>query len=155
MRRTHAAAGLMIGFGLASLQQTPLLDGIMIALVSEAASLIPDLDLKLKIKHRGLTHSLLALLAIAAIGVWIDSVAVQKEYSGLISVALVAGYTSHLFLDLLTVYGIELFYPYHRRIRLLNLRTNSRIDHLIGGLMLCGALYGLWLVLPAEILSWQ
>jgi inner membrane protein len=148
MRRTHAAAGLMIGFGLAASQSTSLLDGILIALVSETAALIPDLDLKLKIKHRGLTHSLLALAMIAALGLWIDTQSIQKAYSGLIVWALVAGYSSHLVLDLLTVYGIELFYPYHRRIRLLKLRTDSRIDHLIGALMLCGTLYALWLVIP-------
>jgi inner membrane protein len=139
MRRTHAAAGLMIGFGLASLQHVPLIDGIGIALVSEASSLIPDLDLKFHIKHRGITHSLLALLIVGLLVARLIPVLLAP---------ILFGYASHLILDLLTVYGIELFYPYHRRIRLMTFRTGGRIDSLLAAASLCVGLYFLWGILP-------
>lgn len=149
MRRTHAAAGLMIGFGLVASYHppTPLLTGVFIALVSQAASLVPDLDLKLKLKHRGLTHSLLALLIVAALALSIGG-STTEMFRRSVPLAFIMGYASHLFLDLLTVQGIELFYPCHRRIRLLKFRTNSRVDHLVGAASLCVGLYFLWGMFP-------
>lgn len=144
MRRTHAAAGLAIGFGIGAWSALPFEQTILVALISEAAALLPDWDLKLKIRHRGLTHSLLVLCIL--------SFALSLLLPSILLFPAVLGYASHLVLDLLTVQGIELFYPHHKRIRLLKFRTNSRIDHLIGALMCCGALYGLWLVFPLQIL---
>lgn len=143
MRRTHAAAGLMIGFGLGAYYQLPLPEAFVIALITETAALIPDLDLKLKIKHRGLTHSLLALFVIAALGFWI-SFQIQDMK---IWMSLAVGYASHLILDMLTVYGIELFYPYHGRIRLMTFRTGGRVDSLFAVASLCAGLWCLWRML--------
>ena len=144
MRRTHAAAGLLIGFGLGAFFQTPLPETLVIALVSETAALIPDLDLKLKIKHRTLTHSLLALVVIGIIPFYAPGGLIQKEYSGLM-IGWIAGYASHLILDMLTIQGIELLYPNHRRIRLLKLRTAGFVDQGLCVILLCGAVYALGL----------
>lgn len=143
MRKTHAAAGLAIGFALGAYHQTPLLDSLLIAVVSEAAALLPDLDLKLKIKHRTLTHSLLALFIIGALVHWFGQ--------PVITVAVIAGYASHLVLDMLTVQGIELLYPSHRRIKLMNFRTGGKIDALLCVSALSGALWGVLLLVQASL----
>lgn len=114
---------------------------MILAFVGQAAALAPDLDLKFKIRHRGFTHSLIALF-----GVWLTIFQFSKFvplHPALVS-ALVFGYASHLILDMLTVQGIELFYPSRQRIKLMKLRTSSRIDYLIGALMCCGTLVCLW-----------
>ncbi len=130
MRKTHAAAGLLVGFSIGAFYSTPFPETFVIALVSEAASLIPDLDMKLKIKHRTLTHSFLALFIVAVLALWFGNHRVTT--------ALVLGYASHLILDMLTIQGIELFYPCHRRIKLMKLRTGSQMDFLLAAGALCG-----------------
>lgn len=123
----------MIGFAIGAQSASPLPEAILLAFVSQSAALLPDLDLKLKIKHRGVTHSLLALFIVGALIGWFG-----HEW---ITAAAVLGYASHLFLDLLTIHGIELLYPWHRRINLLRFRTGGVIDGIFFACALCGALW--------------
>lgn len=146
MRRTHAAAGLAVGFALGAYHQTPLLDTLLIAVVSETASLLPDLDLRLKIKHRTLTHSLLMLSTLTLL--------VNYALPSL-TVPFALGYASHLLLDMLTVHGIELCYPWHRRIRLMSFRTGGTVDGLLAVACLCGALVAVWLRLDPGFMQMQ
>lgn len=143
MRRTHAAAGLLIGVSAAAYQSIPISTAIPLIFLCQVAATLPDIDLKIGLQHRGLTHSLLAMLAIAAIGVWFDS---QLQHSPFCFV-LIAGYASHLFLDMLTVSGIRLFYPSQRRSRLLKLRTGSVADSALCVCALCAALVGFLAIL--------
>lgn len=122
MRRTHAAAGLALGFGLASLSHQPLLNAALYALLTQSAALLPDLDLKLHIQHRTLTHSLLAL-GLISLGAWYISPPLLPYVA--------SGYGSHLLLDVLTVWGVPLLWPYARRFSLLKLSTGGRMDGLL------------------------
>ncbi len=132
MRRTHAAAGLALGLGLCLTSHQPLLNTALYALLTQASALLPDIDLKLHIKHRTVTHSLLALLLVS-LGTWY-TVPLLVPYVAL-------GYGSHLVLDFLTVWGIPIFWPWSRRFRLLKISTGGRIDSLFAVGALCAALY--------------
>jgi inner membrane protein len=66
-----------------------------------------------KFAHRGLTHSLMALLIIIIISFLI------KDYS--ISVA----YFSHIFLDSFNSFGVMLFYPNNSRVVFFDLKVKS------------------------------
>jgi len=132
MRRTHAAAGLAIGFALAGQTHQPLLNACAYGLLTQVCALVPDLDIKLHLKHRGVTHSLLALLLIS-LGAWY-TMPLLLPYVAL-------GYGSHLFLDFLTVWGIPILWPVQRRFRLMRLSTGGRIDSLLAVGALCAALY--------------
>ena len=90
-------------------------------LLAAAASLLPDVDLppakigrlfwflsvplERRFGHRTLTHSLVALSAVAALSV--PFMAIQPLYFW----AVVGGYWSHLWIDMLNVRGIDLFWP--------------------------------------------
>ncbi len=64
-------------------------------------SVFPDLLDKLTGKHRGVGHSIFWLIPLSLIGFW----------NGTIALALVIGFISHLFLDILTTHGCPIFYP--------------------------------------------
>lgn len=66
-------------------------------------STIPDIDLKLGIKHRTITHSILALLMSSLV------LAILDMPTGLI---WGLNYSIHLLLDSFTKTGVPLFYPY-------------------------------------------
>jgi inner membrane protein len=138
MRRTHAAAGLASGFALAYLQHDTFVPGMVIALSTELAALLPDLDLKLGLKHRGVTHSLPALAFITVLALWVER---------RLALPVAIGYSSHLFLDMLTVYGIPLLWPVHNRFRLAKLRTGGRIDHLLSMMAVCAGAGAFFLML--------
>ncbi len=137
MRRTHAAMGLALGFGLAGLYHQPILNAALLGLLTQAAALLPDLDIKLRrvMKHRGVTHSLFALCLISL---------VARHVSPVILPYVALGYGSHLVLDLLTVWGIPILWPVQKRFRLMRISTGGRIDALVGAGALCAVLY--WVV---------
>jgi inner membrane protein len=90
-------------------------------LLAAIASLLPDVDLppakigrlfwfvsgplERRFGHRTLTHSALMLLAVAALAA--PLLAVQPLYYW----AVIGGYWSHLWLDMLNVRGVDLFWP--------------------------------------------
>lgn len=141
MRKTHAAAGLALGLGLAYASHQPIVTAALLGLLTQAAAVLPDIDLKLHIKHRTVTHSLLALLLVS-LGAW--------YVMPLLLPYVASGYGSHLVLDFLTVWGIPILWPYSKRFRLMRISTGGRIDGLVGVGALCAALYcavkvaGLW-----------
>src|SRR5690242_6830412 len=112
MGHTHALIGWALGVALSShanTNQTLLLVG-----VGAAAALIPDIDhprapirrklgfvgnvLFGRLKHRGITHTLIAIVAIAA--------GAFTALPPLIGEAVVFGYISHILADMLTVSGL-------------------------------------------------
>ena len=90
-------------------------------LLAAAASLLPDVDLppakigrlfwflsvplERRFGHRTLTHSLVALSAVAALTG--PLMAIDATYFW----AVVGGYWSHLWIDMLNIRGVDLFWP--------------------------------------------
>ena len=90
-------------------------------LLAAAASLLPDVDLppakigrlfwwlsvplERRFGHRTLTHSLVALSAVAALSG--PLMAIHPLYGW----AVVGGYWSHLWIDMLNIRGVDLFWP--------------------------------------------
>lgn len=107
-------------------------------------SLLPDIDMKSsyiskkmpliaktfgkRCRHRGFTHSLLCTFLLFFI---LDIILRASDYNIVLlsaSVGLLIGYISHLFLDLFTKEGIELFYPCKINFYLLKIKTNSKTE---------------------------
>ncbi len=84
-----------------------------------AGAMIPDIDvlwgngvLALE-AHRGITHSLVGAVALAAIlGVALAPLGREKRWWLLSTLALVAILGGHLFMDLINNFGIQLFLPF-------------------------------------------
>jgi inner membrane protein len=90
-------------------------------LLAAAASLLPDVDLppakigrlfwflsgplERRFGHRTLTHSLVALVAVMAVSG--PLIAIDARYFW----AVVGGYWSHLWIDMLNIRGVDLFWP--------------------------------------------
>lgn len=64
-------------------------------------SLFPDLIDKITGKHRGIGHSIFWLIPLAIVGFWNMGIAV----------AIMIGFISHIFLDILTTNGCPVLYP--------------------------------------------
>lgn len=80
-----------------------------------AGSLAPDVDVKgspasrviyIPVKHRTFFHSLTACALLTAVLFFLS-----KNFA----MGFLAGYLSHLFLDMLNVAGVPLFYPFNKR----------------------------------------
>jgi membrane-bound metal-dependent hydrolase YbcI (DUF457 family) len=75
-------------------------------------SRIPDwMDSGDRPGHRGFGHSLLSQLIFTIVALLISSLFVDQGLAVLYSVALAAGYFSHLVLDLMTYEGVIWFWP--------------------------------------------
>lgn len=111
---------------------------------SDLGALLPDIDLKSsyiskkipilsnilgkKCRHRGFTHSLLCTFFFFLV---LNAIVKVSDYNivlMVVSIGLLTGYISHLFLDLFTKEGIELFYPCKINFYLLKIKTNSKIE---------------------------
>lgn len=126
--------GLALGLTIAIQSSSEPIAAVSLSLLTGFAAYTPDLDIKLGISHRGITHSLLAVVALALL-VW--------HVAPTLLVYIVGGYVSHLLADMLTVSGIQLFFPFKWRLNLLRLRTGGVVDRLIG---LCASVMMLWLL---------
>jgi len=130
------------------------------ALVIAVASILPDIDtaasfpgraipfisnkLERRFGHRTLTHSVLFIVALATILLPVRLVNAD------IFVCILAGYSSHPFLDTMTVHGVKLFYPLssvkcvfplevnnpHRY----RMQTGSKLDRMLGTFFLLGCI---------------
>lgn len=91
------------------------------------------------IKHRGVTHSLLALALVGLVAVAGRDFLVgvlHWQVGGLaLPVALLTGYSAHLLGDMLTVAGVPLLWPWRHNFHLLpgpmHFSTNSWKEHLV------------------------
>lgn len=148
-----AVAGLLAAKALGYTGSTE----VAMAGIAAVTALLPDIDtpdsllghivapvsaaLNLLIGHRKLTHSLLAVFLVFAAAVW---VAGAGHYC---TIAVVAGYASHLLLDFLNPQGVPFFYPYPRRYCLPLTVTGAVVDNLLGallGLVLLFSLFPSW-----------
>ena len=95
--------------------------------------------------HRGFTHSILALLLLTY-GLFLLTGVIPEFLTGYylpFSFGLIIGYASHLLLDMITVSGIPLFYPFlNHPIRIARFRS-GRDDFIVSLLLI--ALTGAYL----------
>lgn len=148
--RTHMVAGAVPG-ALIGLHSGPL--GMAAgAVLGGASALVPDIDqpgtpaakvpvlgwaLSHALHHRGVTHSLLAMVAWWLAVRWVDASLHGPVWLGL---AALAGYGSHLLLDAATVSGVPLFWPASRKYTLRLCKTGSSLEHLVVFPLCCLAL---------------
>jgi inner membrane protein len=124
----NAGAHLLIGagLGLAAAHYTgaePVTAGLIV-LAAAVGAVAPDIDhpgsfisrrlwplrfLVFWLPHRGVTHSMLAVLLVA-VGGW----ELSPVYGGMFA----AGWLSHILADMLTPSGVPLLWPVRRRFRL-------------------------------------
>ena len=147
-KTTHSMIGLATGAALATYFNQPLPAGDLLTAIENTlpvfgmialtgwGALMPDWDIKLGLKHRGPTHTLIALGLLALL----CYVIAPREWW----FYLPAGYASHLLADMLTISGIPLFAPLiHVNVRLAPLRTGGIVDHLLGA---AAAVLFVWLL---------
>jgi inner membrane protein len=124
-REAHLAAGMAAASIVAWLLNAGLDAHTLAVIVGGLASLLPDLDLAWR--HRMLLHNL-TVTAVLIAAVWLAWSRLGLPYKLLATASFAAGYLSHILLDMLTVRGVALLYPYtRRRYRLLKLRTSDRL----------------------------
>lgn len=97
--------------------------GYQATLATTAGALVPDIDVfwspggsvvALE-THRGITHSFVGAVGLAlALGLLVRLVGREKRWGLLSGLALLGIVVGHLFLDLITSYGIQLFLPFSR-----------------------------------------
>ena len=150
MARSHVIVGLATWIAAAPLLRIYPLDVVYLGL-AVAGSLLPDIDhpkswvgrrtrpvstaLALILGHRGVTHSAIAVVALAAL-------LLQAGYRwGGVS-ALIVGYLSHLAADMLTPQGLRLAWPLRGTWALPICRTGSPMESIIVLALVCGA--GWW-----------
>lgn len=149
MGHTHALIGSSLALGVALSTHADTNHTLLLVGVGAIAALIPDLDhpraplrrklgclgnlLLGRLKHRGITHTLLAIVAVAA--------GAFTALPPIVGEVVAIAYISHILADMLTVSGLPVFWPYKRdSYHLLPKRfcmtTNTWPEHLISlGLM--------------------
>ena len=142
--KTHAAASVCAGFGLAvAVAENPLTGAVIIG-ESWLGSLLPDIDhknskisKKLKLTgfivrlftgHRALFHNPLLYAAVYA-ALW----HFRPDLANFL-IPLFMGIGTHLFLDALTPMGVPIL-P-NRRLHMGNIRTGSSVEHAIYSLLI-------------------
>lgn len=144
MGHTHVAIGLAAGLGVGMTTHVGMPDLLILVGIAGAAALLPDVDhpngsirQKLGIlghvgffwlKHRGITHTFLALLAVSA--------AVLHFLPYGLALAVIVGYGSHLISDMMTRAGLPVLWPLsgesiHLLPRALRVSTGGKIETLI------------------------
>ncbi|MDX8376872.1 MAG: metal-dependent hydrolase [Mariprofundales bacterium] len=133
--KSHKIIGAASGFAVASILHFSLENIFIIIIMSIIGSLLPDIDhggsiisrkltwlnklISPLLSHRGLTHSGLVIAG----WFWL-----LYSYDSLVFIGLCTGYISHIFMDMLTINGIKLFYPFKVNISLAKIRTGSAVE---------------------------
>jgi len=121
----HVAFGITFTGICAAFANVNLFSSISFIVVAAIASLLPDIDhtkstigkvvypfarwFNRKYGHRTLTHSLLALAIVGLIATTIEA---QLWENRTYSLIIVLGYLSHIIGDMITVSGVQFFYPF-------------------------------------------
>lgn len=150
-KQTHSSGGFLIALITLNIFITKylihynisygLLSLVIYFYTSHIGSLFPDIDMKSsfiskrhpfisksfgkRCRHRGFTHSLLAMLILYII--FNIFIIISNDNIIIISMCygFFIGYASHLILDLLTKEGIELLYPCRANLNIFFIKTNS------------------------------
>lgn len=104
--------------------------------------LLPDIDMKgsyvsksmpivyilfgKKHKHRGFTHSILAIVIMLVGSIVLTYLSGKDMVIAAFLFGLTVGCLSHIVLDLLTIDGVKLFYPSNKDISFYNIKTSSK-----------------------------
>ncbi len=144
MGHTHGLIGAALGIGIGAAFHFKPEASLALAALGGFMALVPDIDhprapLRRKLgvvghvalgglKHRGVTHTLLALVAIAAAAFYLLPLPYALGAAG--------GYLSHLLADMVTVSGLPVFWPYNKdSLHILPKRfcitTNTLPEHLL------------------------
>lgn len=136
--KTHIVGGILVG--LIVTQALEINAGYSV--VAGVSALFPDIDqptskigqripgsflIKLIFGHRNFWHSLLAALLLF--------LAFSSFLPQHFAVLVLAGYLSHLLLDMLTPAGVPLFYPFTKRFSIPLTKTGGLIEYLFLGVM--------------------
>lgn len=108
--KTHVAAGVLVALPFISMTDPISTLGII-------GSIAPDWDKVLKIKHRTFTHCLISLCG---------SCMYMSYINEKLGIVWFITYSSHLFLDSLTVRGVPLLYPFKKDTYGLKLFTTGK-----------------------------
>lgn len=153
---THILGGVLAGYIVGASAGLPLLESGALGAIGGIAAMLPDIDhpqsaIRRKtgilgtlaafwMKHRGITHSGLAVAL-----VWLVTTFLSQP---LVSAAIVGGYASHLVLDSFTISGIPLFWPLARRVHFLppviRIRTGSFAEQGVALLMVVLLFVSAW-----------
>lgn len=144
MGHTHALIGSALGLGVALSTHANTNQTLLLLGVGAVVALIPDIDhpqggirrklgclgnfLFGRLKHRGLTHTLIAIVAVGA--------AAFTALPPFIGEVVAMAYLSHILADMLTVSGLPIFWPYkkdsyHLMPKRFCMTTNTLPEHLI------------------------
>jgi inner membrane protein len=100
MKRTHMFAGAAATLNFINTSN------FLFFPLAVLGSLVPDWDYRIGLKHRGITHTALALLVTTGL---------FSLYSWRLGLLWGLNYASHLLLDSLTVTGIPVLYPFKNK----------------------------------------
>ncbi len=110
---------------------------VAMGLIAAALSFIPDLDLRLRIRHRGVTHSYVTAFIVSILGGALTSYFGPGFIYGFIILFTAQGL--HILGDILTYTPLKPFYPLsHWQVSLRLFRSDNK--YVNRGLMLLGAL---------------
>lgn len=161
LKKTHTQGGFLLGLITipALLRLLPgginrvyvLIILIAYLLGSYIGSVVPDIDMKgssisrqlpllyyligRRYKHRGFTHSLLFIFMLSVGSIFIIKVSGADMIVSIFMSGVVMGCVSHIVLDILTIEGVELFYPCKKRISLLALNTGQKKEQLVNKIL--------------------
>lgn len=115
MKRTHIAISLASTISI--ILNNP------ISILGVIGATAPDMDYKVGIKHRTLTHSLCALI-ISTVAIFI--------FNRMVSCVWFISYASHLIADSFTLSGVPFLYPFSKKCYgLRKIKTRSAEDYFI------------------------
>lgn len=144
MGHTHALIGSSLGLGVALSTHADPQHILLMLGIGAVVALLPDIDhphaairrklgclgnlLFGRLKHRGITHTLIAIMAVGA--------AAYAALPPLIGELVIMAYYSHILADMLTVSGLPVFWPYkkesyHLLPKRFCMTTNTLPEHLI------------------------
>jgi inner membrane protein len=160
MMPTHLAAGLFSGAGAVAWLQVPPVPTVWLLLGALIGALLPDIDhpkswlgrrlplLSLPLSaifgHRGITHSLLAVVGVVwalqqALTQWN---AIHHGHWHWVGVGVAVGYLSHLLGDFATHGGVPWLWPFKKRFSLpLTFRSGSWFERMLFFAFGTGTLY--------------
>lgn len=150
-RETHSSGGLLIALITLNPFITDFLKGFSKSYIlllifvyfysCHIGSFFPDIDMKSsyiskrhpflakhfgsKFRHRGFTHSLLFLIILFLVCKILITTTNGNVFVITLCYGFLAGYISHLILDLITKEGIELLYPIKANFKIFFIKTNS------------------------------
>ncbi|MDS0524377.1 metal-dependent hydrolase [Clostridium sp. SHJSY1] len=114
MKQTHIAVGVAVTISI--VVQDP------ISVLGVIGSVAPDWDKPLGMKHREITHSILALvITTAAINNFNKSIALTWGIS----------YITHILVDAITIMGVPLFFPIKKKFGIKMLKTGGMGEYVL------------------------